>query len=110
MTRLPLEKVTAMVPPGGAGVGMHVIPVEKAIEHESQSVSLEHLSYWLKKYDYYEIGVCSCRNCESRNGRGSGDLPEHWCTRPARRASTTLPTSKSWRSSSVQRKRAMSIR
>lgn len=79
MTRLPLEKVTAMVPPGGAGVGMHVIPVEKAIEHESQSVSVEHLSYWLKKYDYYEIGVCSCRNCESRNNRGSGDLPEHWC-------------------------------
>ena len=71
MTRLPLEKVTAMVPPGGAGVGMHVIPVEKAIEHESQSVSLEHLSYWLKKYDYYEIGVCSCRNCESRNGHFS---------------------------------------
>ena len=51
MTRLPLEKVTAMVPPGGAGVGMHVIPVEKAIEHESQSVSVEHLSHWLKKYD-----------------------------------------------------------
>ena len=79
MTRLPLENVTAMVPPGGAGVGMHVIPVEKAIEHESQSVSVEHLSHWLKKYDYYEIGVCSCRNCESRNNRGSGDLPEHWC-------------------------------
>ena len=28
MTRLPLEKVTPMVPPGGAGIGMHVIPVE----------------------------------------------------------------------------------
>ena len=27
MTRLPLEKVTPMVPPGGAGIGMHVIPV-----------------------------------------------------------------------------------
>ncbi|MBR5356060.1 MAG: pyridine nucleotide-disulfide oxidoreductase, partial [Lachnospiraceae bacterium] len=25
MTRLPLEKVTPMVPPGGAGIGMHVI-------------------------------------------------------------------------------------
>ena len=31
MSRLPLEKVTPMVPPGGAGIGMHVIPVEKAI-------------------------------------------------------------------------------
>ncbi len=28
MTRLPLEKVTPMVPPGGGGIGMHVIPVE----------------------------------------------------------------------------------
>ena len=26
MTFLPLEKVTPMVPPGGAGIGMHVIP------------------------------------------------------------------------------------
>ena len=30
MTFLPLEHITAMVPPGGAGIGMHVIPVEKA--------------------------------------------------------------------------------
>ena len=34
MTMLPLEKITPMVPPGGAGIGMHVIPVEKAIETE----------------------------------------------------------------------------
>ncbi len=26
MTMLPLEKITPMVPPGGAGIGMHVIP------------------------------------------------------------------------------------
>lgn len=32
MTFLPLEKVTPMVPPGGAGIGMHVIPVEQAID------------------------------------------------------------------------------
>lgn len=29
MSRLPLEKVTPMVPPGGSGIGMHVIPVER---------------------------------------------------------------------------------
>lgn len=51
MSRLPLEKVTPMVPPGGAGIGMHVIPVEKAIEMENQSVNVEHISHWLKKYD-----------------------------------------------------------
>ena len=33
-----------MVPPGGAGIGMHVIPVEKAIETENQSVDVEHIS------------------------------------------------------------------
>ena len=79
MARLPLEGITQLVPPGGSGVGMHVIPVEKAIAHESKSVSVEHLSHWLKKYDYYAIGRCSCRTVESFNGRGSGDMPEYWC-------------------------------
>ena len=51
MSRLPLEKVTPMVPPGGAGIGMHVIPVEKAIETENQSISVEHISHWLDKYE-----------------------------------------------------------
>lgn len=50
MSRVPLEKVTHMVPPGGAGIGMHVIPVEKAIQMENQSVSVEHISHWLDKY------------------------------------------------------------
>lgn len=79
MARLPLEAVTPMVPPGGAGVGMHVIPVEKAIPAESKSVDVEHLSHWLKKYDRFAIGVCSCRRVEAFNGRGSGDIPEYWC-------------------------------
>lgn len=57
MTTKPLDAVTKLIPPGGAGVGMHVIPVEKAIPTESKSVSVEHLSHWLKKYDYYSIGV-----------------------------------------------------
>ena len=48
MTFLPLEKITAMVPPGGAGIGMHVIPVEKAISLENTSIDIEHISYWLK--------------------------------------------------------------
>ena len=57
MTFLPLEKITAMVPPGGAGIGMHVIPVEKAIETENQSVDVEHISHWLKKYDLLKMSV-----------------------------------------------------
>ena len=80
MTFLPLEKVTAMVPPGGAGIGMHVIPVEKAIPAESQSLSVEHISHWLEKYDGdIGIGVCSCRRSETVQGRGSGDIKADWC-------------------------------
>lgn len=48
MSRLPLEKVTPMVPPGGSGIGMHVIPVEKAIPAKQESASVEHISHWLK--------------------------------------------------------------
>ena len=40
MSRLPLEKITPMVPPGGAGIGMHVIPVEKAIDMNNEAISL----------------------------------------------------------------------
>ncbi len=79
MARLPLEKVTPMVPPGGAGIGMHVIPVEKAIPSGSKSVSIEHLSHWLKKYDTYAVGVCSCRRAQSVLGEGSGDVEDMWC-------------------------------
>lgn len=48
MSRLPLEKVTPMVPLGGAGIGMHVIPVEKAIPAAQESADVEHISHWLK--------------------------------------------------------------
>ena len=80
MTFLPLEKITAMVPPGGAGIGMHVIPVEKAIETENQSVSIEHISHWLKKYDgKYAASMCSCRASRAKMGEGCGDCADDWC-------------------------------
>lgn len=80
MSRLPLEKVTPMVPPGGAGIGMHVIPVEQAIEAENQSVDVEHISHWLKKYDgKYAASPCSCRMSREVLGEGCADDPEDWC-------------------------------
>ena len=73
MSRLPLEKVTPMVPPGGAGIGMHVIPVEKAIESENQSIDIEHISHWLKKYDgKYAASPCSWRHGGLRRGDTEG--------------------------------------
>lgn len=80
MTMLPLEKITPMVPPGGAGIGMHVIPVEKAIETENESVDLEHISYWLSKYEgKYVKSMCSCRLSRAKLGEGCGDDAESWC-------------------------------
>lgn len=80
MTYLPLKMVTPMVPPGGAGIGMHVIPVEKAIEMENKSVDLEHISYWLKKYEgHIAAGPCSCRISRQTLGEGCGDDHKCWC-------------------------------
>ena len=79
MTQMPLENVTPMIPLGGAGVGMHVIPVEKAIEHENESVSVEHISHWLKKYDKYSVGQCTCRKQQTMRGEGSGDINGEFC-------------------------------
>lgn len=80
MTFLPLAGVTQMLPPGGDGVGMHVIPVEKAINSESKSVDLEHISYWLKKYDgHIAAGICSCRYSRGMLGDGCADDHDDWC-------------------------------
>ena len=80
MTFLPLEKVTPMVPPGGAGIGMHVIPVEQAIDAKNTSLDIEHISYWLKKYEgHLSVGICSCRYGRSKLDEGCGDSCEEWC-------------------------------
>ena len=79
MTQMPLEGVTPMVPPGGAGVGMHVIPVEKAIGHENSSVSVEHISHWLSKYDKYSVGICTCRKQQAMRGEGTGEINGEFC-------------------------------
>ncbi len=80
MTFLPLERITPMVPPGGSGIGMHVIPVEKAIESENEAIGLEKISYWLDKYEgKYAKSMCSCRASRQKLGEGCGDDPENWC-------------------------------
>ncbi|MBQ4381739.1 MAG: pyridine nucleotide-disulfide oxidoreductase, partial [Oscillospiraceae bacterium] len=62
MTFLPLEHITSMVRPGGNGIGMHVIPVEKEVQAHREALSLEKISYWLQKYDgHLSAGICSCR-------------------------------------------------
>ncbi len=80
MAYIPLEGKTHLLPPGGGGVGMHVIPVEKAISMENQTLDIEHLSYWLKKYqDRLGVGQCSCRASRAAMGEGCADDEQCWC-------------------------------
>jgi len=80
MTFLPLEKITPMVPLGGSGIGMHVIPVEKAISMESQTIDIEHISYWLKRYEgHIGAAICSCRYGRKKLDEGCADDYHDWC-------------------------------
>lgn len=98
MSRLPLEKITPFVPEGGAGIGMHVIPVEKAIEMENESVDLEHISHWLNKYEgKYAASPCSCRRSRLTHGEGCADDPEGWCIAVGDMADYVVETQKNGR-------------
>lgn len=98
MSRLPLEKITPFVPKGGAGIGMHVIPVEKAIEMENESVDLEHISHWLNKYEgKYAASPCSCRRSRLTHGEGCADDPEGWCIAVGDMADYVVETQKDGR-------------
>lgn len=76
---MPVSEISRMAAPGGSGFGMHVIPVEKAIESNTQSVSIEHISHWLDKYENeYVLAPCACR--VSRRARGDGSPEDvNWC-------------------------------
>lgn len=78
-TWMPISQISHMAAPGGSGVGMHVIPVESAIENNPQSISLEYISHWLEKYDNdYCLVPCTCR--QSRRIRGEGSPEDvNWC-------------------------------
>ena len=98
MTRIPLEGLTHMVPPGGAGIGMHVIPVEKAIELENHVSDLERISYWLDKYEgKYAASPCSCRRSRKTYGEGCADDPEGWCVAVGDMADYVVQTNKDGR-------------
>ena len=98
MSRIPLQGLTHMIPEGGAGVGMHVIPVENAINMENNSSSFEHISYWLDKYDgKYAASPCSCRKSRKTYDEGCGDDPEGWCIAVGDMADYVVETNKGGR-------------
>ncbi|WP_033153622.1 FAD-dependent oxidoreductase [Pseudobutyrivibrio ruminis] len=95
MSRLPLEGLTHMVPPGGAGIGMHVIPVEDAISMEQEAIGLEKISYWLDKYEgKYAKSPCSCRLSRKTYDEGCADDPEGWCIAVGDMADYVVETNK----------------
>ena len=95
MSRLPLEGLTHMVPPGGAGIGMHVIPVEEAISMEQEAIGLEKISYWLDKYEgKYAKSPCSCRLSRKTYNEGCADDPEGWCIAVGDMADYVVETNK----------------
>ncbi len=80
MTFLPLKGVTQAVPPGGAGIGMHVIPVEKEVVMNNDHIDLEQISYWLSKYEgKIGVGRCSCRASRKAIDDGCPDDDYGWC-------------------------------
>ena len=99
---------------------MHVIPVEKAIEMENESVDLEHISYWLSKYEgKYAASPCSCRRSRLTHDEGCADDPEAgalqleiWQTMLWRHRKTDdiFQKKKLWRFSDRQKKMVLYIR
>ncbi len=93
MTFLPLEHITSMIMPGGNGIGMHVIPVEKEVQMNKESVKIEKISYWLKKYEgHISAGICSCRASRAMLGEGCTDDHNDWCIQLGDMADYTVET------------------
>ena len=107
MTFIPLAGITEMIAEGGNGIGMHTIPVEKAIEGEATSVPVEHISHWLDKYEgHISAGICSCRASRALLGDGCIDDVDDWCIQLGDMADYTVETK---RAHYITKERALEI-
>lgn len=107
MTFIPLAGVTEMIRPGGNGIGMHVIPVEKEVNACNESVDIEHISHWLSKYDgHISAGICSCRASRAVLGDGCTDDVDDWCIQVGDMADYTVETG---RAHYITKERALEI-
>ena len=107
MTFVPLAGITEMIPPGGDGIGMHVIPVEKAIESNNEAIDIEKISHWLNKYEgHISAGICSCRASRAMLGDGCIDDVDDWCIQLGDMADYTVETG---RAHYITRERALEI-
>ena len=107
MTFIPLAGITQMVRPGGDGIGMHVIPVEKAVQATNESIDLERISYWLDKYEgHISAGICSCRASRAVLGDGCTDNEDDWCVQLGDMVDYTVETG---RAHYITKERALEI-
>ena len=107
MTFVPLAGITEMIGPGGNGIGMHTIPVEKAIQGEQKSLPIEHISHWLNKYEgHISAGICSCRASRAMLGDGCIDDVDDWCIQVGDMADYTVETK---RAHYITKERALEI-
>ena len=107
MTFIPLAGITQMVRPGGDGIGMHVIPVEKEVNASPESVDIERISHWLKKYDgHIAAGICSCRASRAVLGDGCTDDVDDWCIQLGDMADYAVETG---RAHYIDKERALEI-
>lgn len=70
-------KLAATLPMGTSL--MRVIPIESAIDGNSQAVEYEKLSYYLDKFDTFSVSDCSCRASRRIMGEGCGHLEQDMC-------------------------------
>ena len=107
MTFIPLAGITHMVRPGGDGIGMHTIPVEKEVNANPESVNIERISYWLQKYDgHIAAGICSCRASRAVLGDGCTDDVDDWCVQLGDMADYAVETG---RAHYITKERALEI-
>lgn len=107
MTFIPLAGITQMVRPGGDGIGMHVIPVEKEVNASPESIDVERISHWLKKYDgHIAAGICSCRASRAVLGDGCTDDVDDWCIQLGDMADYAVETG---RAHYIDKERALEI-
>ena len=65
---------------------------------ENESVDLEHISYWLSKYEgKYAASPCSCRRSRLTHDEGCADDPEGWCVAVGDMADYVVETQKDGR-------------
>ncbi len=103
-TRIRIASIAPNLPMG-TGM-MRVIPVEKAIESDMQSVPYEKLSYYLDKYDIFSVSDCSCRKSRRILGQGCGHLEQDMCIQMGQGAEYYIRTG---RAREITREEAMEI-